>query len=84
MKLKKSEKIKEVITILNELEEDLTVPKNVKLKIKKIIETLRDTKDLSMKVSKVLTELDEIADDTNMQSYTRTQLYGIVSLLEKV
>jgi len=78
------EKIKEVIGMLNEIEEDITVPKNVKLKIKEVIETLKDDKEMSIKVNTALNELDELADDANVQPYTRTQLYGVVSLLEKI
>lgn len=78
------EKIKEIIGMLSELGEDMTVPKNVKLKIKEVIETLGDGKELSIRVNEALNELDEIADDANVQPYTRTQLYGVVSLLEKI
>lgn len=78
------EKIKEIIGMLSELGEDMTVPKNVKLKIKEVIETLGDSKELSIRVNEALNELDEIADDANVQPYTRTQLYGVISLLEKI
>lgn len=78
------EKIKEVIGMLSELGDDMTVPKNVKLKIKEVIETLKDSKELSIRVNEALNELDDIADDANVQPYTRTQLYGVVSLLEKI
>jgi len=82
--MKAKEKIKEVIDILSELEEDITVPKNVKLKIKGVIETLKENKELSIRINKASNELDDIADDANVQPYTRTQLYGVVSLLEKI
>ena len=78
------EKIKEIINALSELSNDLAVPKNIKNKINHMIDILEDDSDLSIRVNKVLNELDEIADDTNMQAYTRIQILNIVSLLETI
>lgn len=79
-----SEKIKEIIDLLQELEDDITVPKNVKLKVKGIIGTLKEDKELSIRVNVVLNDLDDISEDANVQPYTRTQIYGVVSLLERI
>lgn len=76
--------IREVIGILNELNNDVTVPKNVKLRLQKAIAALSSRDDNTLKVSKALEELDEVADDPNMQPYTRTQLWNVVSILESV
>ncbi|MAH01729.1 MAG: UPF0147 family protein [Candidatus Woesearchaeota archaeon] len=70
--------------VLAELKDDATVPKNVRLKIEKVIEVLKSNMEMSIKVSKVLNELEEIADDVNLQSYTRTQVWDIISTLEKI
>ncbi len=70
--------------VLAELKDDATVPKNVRLKIEKVIEVLKSNMEISIKVSKVLNELEEIADDVNLQSYTRTQVWDIISTLEKI
>ena len=78
------EKIKEVIDALSELSNDSAVPKNVKNKINQMINILKDDSELSIRVNKVLNELDEIADDTNIQAYTRIQILNIVSLLETI
>ena len=76
--------MKEIIEILTELEEDNTVPKNVKEKVKIVSNMLKEEGDVKIKVNKVLHELDEIADDPNLQPYTRTQIWNVVSMLEKV
>ena len=76
--------MQEVIGALSELEEDVTVPRNVKINIQNTIEVLKSEDDLSIRINKALHELDEIADDTNMQPYTRTQIWNIVSMLEKI
>ena len=40
--------------------------------------------EISIKISKALNDLDEIADDVNLQPYTRTQIWNVVSILEKI
>ncbi|MBW2966351.1 UPF0147 family protein [Candidatus Woesearchaeota archaeon] len=81
---KGDDKVEEIIEILNELEEDITVPRNVKDKIKIVMNVLKEEVDLKIRINKVLHELDEIADDPNLQPYTRTQIWNVVSMLEKV
>ncbi len=73
-----------VVNSLNEVQEDVTVPRNVRLQIQGIISTLRANTELSIKVNKALNELDEIANDVNLQSYTRTQIWNVISILEKL
>lgn len=81
---KKVQTITDIISSISELQDDSTVPKNVKEKVQKILETLRDEKaELSMRVDKALQILDDVAEDSNLQSYTRTQIWNIVSMLEK-
>ncbi|MEK6917051.1 MAG: UPF0147 family protein [Nanoarchaeota archaeon] len=76
--------LQETIEILQELLEDHTVPKNVRLKIQEIINSLNEKADLSIKVNKALSLLDEISDDNNLQAYTRTQIWNIASMLESL
>lgn len=81
----KAQNVEAIITTMTELHDDNTVPKNVKEKVHDVIETLKDEKaDISMRVDKALQILDEITEDSNLQSYTRTQLWNVVSMLEKV
>ena len=70
--------------ILSELKDDVTVPKNIRTKIEKVLELLNDKTEVQIKISKALNELEEIADDVNLQSYTRTQVWNVISLLEKI
>jgi len=75
---------KPVVEALNELNDDSAVPKNIKIKIGQISELLSSDSENSIKVNKVLQMLDEIAEDPNLESYTRTQIWNIASLLEKL
>jgi len=69
---------------LAELKDDTTVPKNVRLKIEKIMGLLNGETETQIKVSKALNELEEIVDDVNLKSYTRTQVWNVISALEKI
>ena len=80
----KKEQISNIIEALKEIEADLTVPKNVRSKITEIITSLQEEIELSLKVNKALHQLDEIADDMNLHSYARTQIWNIASSLEKL
>jgi len=79
-----TEQIKKAIDALNELKDDNTVPKNIKQKIDEIVGDLSGELEVSIKVNKALNMLDEISDNNNIQPYTRTQLWNVVSLLESV
>jgi len=76
--------LQEIIETLSELCEDPTIPRNVKAKFSEISSALKDTREISIKVNKALSDLDEIGGDANLQPYTRTQIWSIVSMLEKV
>lgn len=82
---RKDSTVKDIVASISELKDDTTVPKNVKEKVQEIIEMLSDEKsDISMRIDKALQILDDIAEDSNLQSYTRTQVWNLVSMLEKV
>lgn len=74
----------DVKEMLKELTEDHTVPRNIKTKVQEIIEILSADEELSLKVSKALAELEDVSNDTNMQPFTRTQIWNIISSLEMI
>jgi len=76
--------LNKVISLLNEIGEDQSTPKNVKERMIKVADILKQEVDFSIKVHKALNELDDIISDNNMQHYTRTQIWNVVSLLEKI
>lgn len=78
------EKIQGIIEALDELIEESTIPKNVKVKILATKAALNEKRDISLRVNKALNELEELTDDINLDSYTRTQLWNISSMLEMI
>ncbi|MFH1439966.1 MAG: UPF0147 family protein [Candidatus Woesearchaeota archaeon] len=76
------EKVESIINVMNELLDDSAVPKNVKLKIENAMNSLKEKTDLNIRVNKALDELDEVGDDNNIEPYTRSQIWNLVSALE--
>ncbi|MFH1642438.1 MAG: UPF0147 family protein [Nanoarchaeota archaeon] len=79
-----SESLGSIIDALEELNEDTTVPKNIKIKLEKIFNILKENNETSIKLNKALHLLDEISDDPNINSFTRTQIWNLVSMIEKI
>ncbi|MBI4441088.1 UPF0147 family protein [Candidatus Woesearchaeota archaeon] len=77
------ELINDIITVLVELGSDTSIPRNVKLKLTTVATILREPAEPSIKVDKALQELEEVTDDNNLQPHVRTQIWNIVSMLEK-
>jgi uncharacterized protein (UPF0147 family) len=82
MKKEKSN-LDEVFMALDELNDDTTVPRNVRQKLGEV-RIILEADDHSLGVSKALNELEFISGDTNMEAYTRTQVLRVISLLENV
>jgi uncharacterized protein (UPF0147 family) len=80
------ERVQNIVDALEELNNDKTVPRNIKLKVVEVIEILKEDngQDMSIKINKALSTLDEVSDDTNIQPYTRTQIWNIASMLEMI
>ncbi len=77
------EQILELIAALEQIEQDLSVPKNVRMKVKGAMDTLMNQDvDLKLKANKALQELDDISNDLNVPSYVWPQIWNVVSMLE--
>lgn len=73
-----------ILKSLTEIQEDNTVPRNIRLKIESLVSFLKQDAERSIKVNKALSELEGMAGDVNLQSYARTQIWNIMSDLEKL
>jgi len=74
--------ISEIVDLLIQIEEDQTVSKNIRTKIREAISILNGEEEEAIRLDKSLQHLDCLADDPNVPGYTRTQILNIVSLLE--
>jgi len=72
-----------IIQALSQIKDDRTVPKNIRASCEECIKDLQNDEDeLSVRLSCCIATLDEVANDPNIPSYTRTQIWNIVSMLE--
>jgi len=77
------EQMQDVIQLLCLIEEDHSVPKNIRCRIKTAIDVLSEEKTQpGVRASKAIEELEAASDETNLPIYTRTQIWQVVSLLE--
>ncbi len=74
-----------VFNMISKIEQDNTVPKNIKIKIQNIsIDLKEEEKEIDVRINRALQDLDEISEDNNIPDYIRTQIWSIVSLLESI
>lgn len=76
--------VTEVVELLDEVREDSNTTKNLREKLTRVVNVLKADGDVSLKINKASQELDEIASNSDLDSFTRTQLLGIVGALETV
>ncbi|MBS3175224.1 UPF0147 family protein [Candidatus Woesearchaeota archaeon] len=80
-----NEEITEILEGLAVIESDISVPKNVRMKIKNAMVILsneqEENKDL--KFDRSLEELGSVAEDPNVPQHTRMQIWSVVSQLER-
>jgi len=79
-----NKKVDDMISLLTELQEDATVPRNVKARLEFCADALQENIEVSLRVDKVKHAIEEISEDANLEAYTRTQLWNIASMLEKL
>lgn len=75
-----------IVKLLTEITEDRTVPRNIRSAAeeakKDLTEKTNETWDI--RLSSAISVLDEIINDPNMPMHTRTQIWNVVSMLERV
>ena len=80
-----NEDIKILISSIEEVQTDNTMPRNVKEKLSEVVIILNaEDAEGSLRINKALDKIEEIVDDTNLQPYTRTQIWNLASILESL
>ncbi len=79
------EQLTEGIDILLQIESDFSIPKNIRAKIKNAISALNENElSVGLRINKSLQELDTLGEESNIPSFTRTQIWHAVSSLESL
>tara|TARA_Y100000310_G_scaffold293333_1_gene322846 strand:- start:79 stop:324 length:246 start_codon:yes stop_codon:yes gene_type:complete len=78
------EDMNNVLGLLSTIEEDSGVPKNVRLKIRETISCLQESHESGegVIIDRAIQYLDELSNDPNIPTFTRTQLWSAMSALE--
>ena len=83
--MNENQDLEEILSLIRDLTEDFSVPRNVKKSLAMVEEILLDdSKELSLRVDKAVSILDEVNEDPNIQMFTRTQIWSLVSMLERL
>ena len=74
----------DILTVIGEISTDQNVPRNVRAKMQDIQNKLNSSTEQSVKIHDAMGTLDDISGDVNLDPFTRTQVYSIISMLEKL
>ncbi len=78
-------KLKQIETVLDQLAEDTSVPRNIRRGATDAKALLNKKTDaLDVRVASAIYILDELANDPNIPLHGRTQIWNIISQLETV
>ncbi|MBI4162634.1 MAG: UPF0147 family protein [Candidatus Aenigmarchaeota archaeon] len=73
----------ELNSMLDEIADDRTVPRNIRNMILEAKNSLNDRKfEFAVRINNAISILDEVSNDPNIPVYARTQIWNIVSMLE--
>ena len=79
------ERIRQATSVLGQVSEDTTTPRNIRRAAKQSVEALQIAQHTpAVRASSVISILDEILQDPNMPPYTRVRLWNVMSLLEAI
>ena len=77
--------IETIKKLLDEINEDRSVPRNIRTSVQEAKDSLNDvSQDLEIRISNAISVLDGISNDPNLPIYTRTQIWNVVSMLEVI
>lgn len=75
--------IEEVVTSIERLAEDRSVPNNVRELLFKVSESLEnENDDLSVRINTATSLLDQASNDPNIAQHTRTKIWNLASQVE--
>ena len=85
MRMEHEQKIRQALEIVTRISEDTTVPRNIRRKALEAKNYLmREGDDPAVRAASARMALEEVSDDPNMPVHARTQLWGVLSILETI
>ncbi len=81
-KKNKEQKISQIISLIDLILEDTSVPRNVKRAVENAKKRLLEKGDPTIRAGAAIYYIQEISDDINLPQHARTQIWQILSALE--
>ncbi len=76
------EKVKELVSMMDNVIEDSSVPKNIRRAVTEARDKLKSDGDVKVRLSSAIYSIEAISEDINMPMHARTQIWTIFSALE--
>ncbi|MEM4133852.1 MAG: UPF0147 family protein [Candidatus Micrarchaeia archaeon] len=80
----KEQKISQIISLIDLMLEDVSVPRNVKKAIEDAKKRLTEKGDPAIRAGAAIYYIQEISEDINLPQHARTQVWQILSALESI
>ncbi|MEM4589766.1 MAG: UPF0147 family protein [Candidatus Micrarchaeia archaeon] len=80
----KEQKISQIISLIDLMLEDVSVPRNVKKAIEDAKKRLMEKGDPTIRAGAAIYYIQEISEDINLPQHARTQVWQILSALESI
>ena len=85
MSAETSEVLKGIISALDQIAEDTSIPRNIRRGIREAKEQLfNNSVPLDLRISSAMSILDELANDPNIPLHGRTLIWNILTQLETI
>ena len=76
------EEVSKIVSLLDSLSSDFSVPRNVRSAIQLAKDKLEKSEDMAQGISGAIYALDEMSNDINLPMHARTMIWNILSELE--
>ncbi len=70
--------------LMESVMQDTSVPRNIRKVVEDAKEKLKNQEELGVSISAAVYMLDDVSNDINMPSHTRTEIWTIISELENL
>jgi uncharacterized protein (UPF0147 family) len=78
----KANVLNDIADLMEDIIQDTSVPRNIRQAIDDARQKILGKDDIAVKVTGAIYLLDDISNDINMPSHTRTEIWTIISELE--
>ena len=84
MNKKALDEILAVADHMKSIGQDSTVPRNIRFALLEAAGKIASASEMDVEIGSAIYRMEDIANDINMPSHTRTELWNIISSLESV